>query len=369
MASPDALGAGMRVPAPRERRSNYSRVVRLVGRMSVIGSTVFLTGLAIVSSVFLNWVIGLTGFIDFKFNMLVTAVIATVLTAMPMCYVVMLNMREISASRRALSRMTEKLALAFHNAEQANDAKSRFLANMSHELRTPLNAIIGFSDIMAHQRFGPIENTRYVGYANDINTSGIHLLGIINDILDLAKIESGETTIENETQFDVLSAVEASCTMLRPLAARQNVSLSIDVPDYVVSVHAVERMVRQVLINILSNAIKYTPPEGTVCLNFERHTNGVFIITVRDTGIGMTPEEMKIAMVPFGQVNSKLSGVHAGTGLGLPLAKAMMEMHGGALAMRSQSGRGTSVALTFPAARMSYEQAANSDEPPVSCAS
>ena len=354
MASPDALGVGLHARARSERRSFYSRVTRHIGRMSLIGSTAYLTSLAVLSANTLNWLLDLTGFITFNFNMLCASVVVTVLTASPMCFMVMQNVREISTSRRVLSRMTEKLALAFHNAEQANEAKSRFLANMSHELRTPLNAVIGFSDIMFHQRFGPIENRRYVDYAKDINASGIHLLGIINDILDLAKIESGETTIENETQFNVLAAVEVSCTMLRPLAARQNVSLSIDVPDFAVTLHAVERMVRQVLINILSNAIKYTPPEGTVHLSFERRTNDAFVIVVKDTGIGMTPDEMKIAMSPFGQVSSRLSGAHTGTGLGLPLAKAMMEMHGGSLVMRSQSGRGTTVSLTFPATRITY---------------
>ncbi|MDO8289385.1 MAG: HAMP domain-containing sensor histidine kinase [Parvibaculum sp.] len=348
------IGEGSDARVERRRLGLGYRIFRGLGHMNMMGATACLTGLAVCLALSLIWLLSETGLIVFDFRIIVATTIVTVLTATPIIYITMGNFREVAASRRALARMTEKLALSFHNAEQANEAKSRFLANMSHELRTPLNAVIGFSDIMAFQRFGPISNPRYVDYAKDINSSGIHLLGIINDILDLAKIESGEATIEDETYFDAMSAIEVSCTMLRPLAARQNVSLSIDVPDFTVMLHAVERMVRQVLINILSNAIKYTDDEGTVRLSFERRLNGDFIITVKDTGIGMTQEEMKIAMSPFGQVNSQLSGKHTGTGLGLPLAKAMMEMHDGALIMRSQPGRGTTVSLSFPASRVSF---------------
>ncbi|MGV8996981.1 MAG: sensor histidine kinase [Parvibaculaceae bacterium] len=355
MASPDKRGVLAAVRADRERRGVNSRLFRYIGHMNTVSSSACFTCIATISAVFLNWVLSLTGLIAFNLNVVCAAMIVTVLTAAPICYLVMNNVREILASRRALSRMTEKLAVAFHTAEQANEAKSRFLANMSHELRTPLNAVIGFSDIMLHQLFGPIENARYVDYAKDINSSGLHLLGIINDILDLAKIESGETTIENETQFSVLEVVEASFAMLRPLAARQNVTLRIDRPDRTTSLFAVERMVRQVLINILSNALKYTPAEGTVSVSFGHHAGGAFSITVTDSGIGMTPEEIKIAMTPFGQVSSKLSGTHVGTGLGLPLAKAMMDLHEGKLAVHSTPGAGTSVALIFPAARVTID--------------
>ena len=248
--------------------------------------------------------------------------------------------------------MTENLAIAFHDAEEANEAKSRFLANMSHELRTPLNAVIGFSDIMLNQRFGRIENPRYVDYAKDINSSGIHLLSIINDILDLSKIESGEASVEPENEFDIVTVIESACSMLRPLGARQQVALAIDMPDQRYILLAVERMVRQVLLNILSNAIKYTGAAGTVRLTVDRCPNGALTISVIDTGIGMTAEEIRIAMSPFGQVKSKLSGIHASTGLGLPLARAMMEMHGGSLKLRSVPGKGTTVALHFPHLRV-----------------
>lgn len=339
----------------RRRSGLVFEISRLLGRMSVIGATFSMTVGATILVSLLNWTMGIAGLITFDLKAFMVATTVTVLTGAPIIYVAMGSFRSMSESGKALSRMTERLAIAFHEAEQANEAKSRFLANMSHELRTPLNAVIGFSDIMHHQRFGPIENARYVEYARDINVSGSHLLSIINDILDLAKIESGEATVEDTVDFDVLKTVDEACTMLRPLAAQQNVSVGIEGPLHRIMLHAVERMVRQIFLNILSNAIKYTGAGGTVRVTLECKPKGGLIITVNDTGIGMNAEELKVALSPFGQVSSKLSGLHAGTGLGLPLAKAMMELHGGSLTMRSQPDHGTTVTLHFPKARMSSD--------------
>ena len=248
--------------------------------------------------------------------------------------------------------MTEKLAWALDNAERANEAKSHFLANMSHELRTPLNAIIGFSDILKNERFGAIGEPRYREYAADINDSGIHLLGIINDILDLAKIESGNATTLSETEFELGAVLESAEHMVRLLAERGGVDLVVERPERDIRLVGVERMVRQILVNILSNAVKFTESGGTVYLATSLRNNGSLTISVSDTGIGMTPDEIKIALTPFGQTDSAISRKYQGTGLGLPLAKAMMELHEGRLLVRSAQGKGTSIFLVFPASRV-----------------
>tara|TARA_R110000824_G_scaffold155226_6_gene327792 strand:- start:86433 stop:87596 length:1164 start_codon:yes stop_codon:yes gene_type:complete len=353
MASLDVGGGELfGVPA-----ASSGRTLRLRLRHWLLGKnqfqlTVFMTTLAVIAAVFFSWAVSIFGWFEYSFVTFFVAAIVTICTATPLLYFTMGSMLEIQASRLALSRMSERLAIAFHNAEQANEAKSRYLANMSHELRTPLNAILGFSDIMKSQLFGPIENKRYVEYASDINASGNHLLSIINEILDLAKIESGQASVEDETTFDVVPVIEASCSMLRPLAAKQGVSLGLEMPDKSITLHAVERMVRQVLLNIISNAIKYSPAESAVRVGLECRSDGVLSVIVSDSGIGMTSDEIKVALTPFGQVSSRLSGMHNGTGLGLPLAKAMMDLHGGALKIQSVPERGTTVSLVFPASRV-----------------
>jgi signal transduction histidine kinase len=343
----------------KERRQSRSLAAmnRRLGRMTAFGATALLTSVAVAVAVGLNWLLSQTGIVDFNSRIFLAATLVTILTGAPIIFYSQLIIRELKSSRRALSMMTEKLAVAFHNAEQANEAKSKFLANMSHELRTPLNAVIGFSDIMLNQRFGPLENPRYQSYARDINASGIHLLGIINDILDLAKIESGRALPEKDTEFDVMEAAETACTMVRPLAGRQNVDLLLDVPVQRIWLTAVDRMVRQILINILSNALKFTPAGGLVSLRLELRANGNLAMTVTDTGVGMSPEDIKIALTPFGQIQNSMSASHPGTGLGLPLARAMMDMHGGKLIVRSKPGEGTTVALIFPAVRIRCDPA------------
>jgi signal transduction histidine kinase len=335
-----------------ERRSLFGRLNRSLGRMGIATTTSLLTVFAVIIALGLNWLLGQTGFFAFNLRIMLAAALITVLTGTPIIIYSQFIIRELKSSRQALRLMTERLAVAFHNAERANEAKSRFLANMSHELRTPLNAIIGFSDIMQNELLGSMQNPRYRGYAGDINTSGLHLLGIINEILDLAKIESGQTTTENEEEFDALAAVEAACVMVRPLAESQRVELGAALPSFEVRLFAVPRMIRQVLINILSNALKFTPEGGTVFLGMEVRENGNLVISIADNGVGMSPEELKVALTPFGQIENALSHKHTGTGLGLPLAKAMMDIHDGRLMIRSTPGEGTTIALIFPSARV-----------------
>jgi signal transduction histidine kinase len=214
-----------------------------------------------------------------------------------------------------------------------------------------LNAIMGFSEVMKEQHLGPMHNGRYLGYASDIHASGRYLLGIINDILDLAKIESGKMSMDGAEEFALGQSVAAALAMVVSLAEKFEVTLTVELPPADIRMIAVERMVRQILINLVGNAIKFTPAGGHVIVACSADAQGCRL-TVRDTGVGMSEDGMLHAKTPFGQVENKLAGKHAGTGLGLPLAKAMMELHGGSLAIESRLDHGTCVTLEFPAERL-----------------
>ncbi len=253
--------------------------------------------------------------------------------------------RELAKSRAELKAMSSQ-------AQDASRAKSAFIANMSHELRTPLNAILGFSEIMKDQHLGPVSNARYLGYAADIHASGRHLLGIINDVLDLAKIESGKMTLDEAEEFTLAPSLTAAMVMLSSLGERHGVVLEEKWDDADQRLIAAPRMVRQIVLNLVGNAIKFTPAGGRVTLSGASALDGSYQVSVRDTGIGMSQNEITVALLPFGQNHNKMAGRREGTGLGLPLAKAMMELHGGTLAMQSEPNRGTLVTLTFPADRV-----------------
>jgi two-component system, cell cycle sensor histidine kinase PleC len=321
----------------------------MLGRLSVPAATAVLVGVAVLAA------LACTDILSRLFptsSRLHIAGVVTVLVATPIVAYSQTLIRSLGASRRTLKKMTERLAVTLHEAEQANHAKSNFLANMSHELRTPLNAIIGFSDVIRHERFGAVENPKYLEYAKDINDSGEHLLSIINDILDLSKIEAGKGEATQAAEFAAGGSVEMAIRVTRSLAEQQKISVEAATTDPSIGLFAVERMVRQILINVLSNAVKFTPTGGTVRITGERRSNGEFGIVVADSGVGMTADEIKIALTPFGQVASAMNRAHPGTGLGLPLAKAMMEMHGGRLTIKSMPRHGTSVNLTFPRDRV-----------------
>jgi signal transduction histidine kinase len=242
-------------------------------------------------------------------------------------------------------------------AEAANRAKSDFLANMSHELRTPLNAIIGFSDIIKEQMLGPIGNERYVEYVRDINNSANHLLSVINDILDLSKIEFGNVPlIEENVDFD---AVLQACLTIIGERAR-NGGLAIDYKPLAAmpTLWAEQRRIKQILINLLSNAVKFTPTGGMIAVDLRRERDGGLAIIVADTGIGIRREDFDTIMAPFGQADTGLNRKFEGTGLGLPLTKAFIEMHGGQLLLDSELGRGTTVTVVLPAKRVQWGGAA-----------
>jgi signal transduction histidine kinase len=324
----------------------------VLGRMGPTLATCVLTGVAVIAALGTLWLIAAAGGPPVTGVVIWIASTVTVVVAAPIILYSQHMIGRLRASRRALKDLTSRLAVAVDHAEQANRAKSAFLANMSHELRTPLNAIIGFSEIIRDQHIGPVGSVRYQAYAGDIHASGAHLLKIINDVLDLSKIEAGKMAIDDATEFDLRDAVAAALRMVRRLAEKAQVALTTELPPSGVHLVAVERMVEQMLINLLTNAIKFTPPGGSVRLVGTLGVDGTCILTVHDTGVGMTQGEVARALVPFGQIENVMSRTHSGTGLGLPLSKAMIELHDGSLRIESVPQAGTAVSLIFPPDRV-----------------
>jgi len=323
-----------------------------LSRLGQAGASALLTAAAVFTVVGAHFLIRYLQGAPVRAMSVVQLVVEMTVVIFPMILYARRVIAELDRSRSKLAALGRRLEVAAEQAHQANRAKSQFLANMSHELRTPLNAIMGFSEVMKDQHLGPVNNPRYLSYAKDIHTSGRYLLGIINDILDLSKIESGKMSLDSAEEFDFLTTIEASLAMIESLGAKFEVTLVNQVAPCGVRLLAVERMVRQILINLVGNAIKFTPAGGTVTLTGRRLACGGYELTVADSGIGMSEEEIILALTPFGQISNMMSARHAGTGLGLPLAAAMMELHGGALAITSQPNCGTVVLLTFPASRV-----------------
>ena len=256
------------------------------------------------------------------------------------------------AAKQDAERSAETARVAMLHAESANHAKSAFLANMSHELRTPLNAIIGFSEmIMTDLRESGQNDSKHLEYTEDISSSGKHLLEVINDILDLAKIEAGQLDLREEV-VDFEPAIRYCLKLIDGVARANGLELRYQVPDDLPAVWGDEMKLKQVLINLLSNAVKFTPAGGTVSLNAMLAADGGIAIKVADTGIGIAPEDMSAAMVPFQQVDGAASRSYEGTGLGLPLSKALVELHDGRLELESELGVGTTVTVWLPPERI-----------------
>jgi PAS domain S-box-containing protein len=253
-------------------------------------------------------------------------------------------------------RAEENLREAKHTAEIANRAKSDFLANVSHELRTPLNAIIGFSEIMQMQMFGPMGHRQYATYAEDIHLSGKHLLSIINDILDLSKIEAGRFQLHIEP-VDLEDTFEDCARLVRERAENAGLQVLREIDPATPRLLADRRAVKQILINLLSNAIKFTPQGGTVTLAARPGAAGWVALSVADTGIGIPPEQIDNALSAFGQVDNPFTRSQEGTGLGLPIVKSLVELHGGQFGIESAVGKGTKITMTMPAQKEAAQEA------------
>jgi signal transduction histidine kinase len=257
---------------------------------------------------------------------------------------------ELAAKSQKLELTNAELVESKERAEVANQAKSLFLANMSHELRTPLNAIIGFSQIIKDEIMGPVGKPLYVDYAKDICGAGEHLLEIISNLLDISKIEAGKTELADDL-VDVTEIVNASFSAVRIQADKKRITLSADIPPGMPLIRGDATRLRQVLINILSNAVKFTPA-GHVTVSLACDAARGFSLTVADTGIGMSPDEVTKALEPFGQIENAITKKYEGTGLGLPLAKRLVELHGGRLTVASAKDVGTTIRVLLPPDRL-----------------
>jgi signal transduction histidine kinase len=244
-----------------------------------------------------------------------------------------------------------ELATALNRAQSADHAKSRFLANMSHELRTPLNAVIGFSQAMEKQMFGPIGGERYVTYAADIRRSGEHLLSIINYILDLSKIEGGDDQVEDDL-VDLTALMRDVGTMLQSQVSDGRIDLRIELAPHLPQIRGSAVKLKQILLNLVSNAVKYTMPGGKVAVSAWQSQGGGLSIGVTDTGIGMSKGDLAVALLPFGRADHEKVQRINGTGLGLPIAKRFIEIHGGRLEINSARGAGTAIVIHLPPARI-----------------
>ena len=256
--------------------------------------------------------------------------------------------RDISAWKKA----EEELVQARRQAELASEHKSEFLARVSHEIRTPLNAIIGFSDVMIEERFGPIENERYREYLRDINRSGVHVLDLINDLLDLSKIESGKMDLSFEA-VDLNKIVSETVALMQPQANSQRIIIRTSLSRAVPKVVADARAMRQIIMNLVSNAIKFSQRNGQVIVSTVYESNGEVALRIRDTGIGMSESELKDAMQPFHQIPGTGSDRRGeGTGLGLPLTKALVDANRAHFDLESATGKGTIAHVQFPTQRV-----------------
>ena len=256
------------------------------------------------------------------------------------------HIQELEATKGELEKTSGDLKTALAAADAASKVKSEFLAAMSHELRTPLNAVIGFSEVMVNEVFGPLGNERYREYAESIRGSGTHLLGLINDVLDMSRLNAGELKLSRE-ELRVGDLIAEAVGVISLQAEASDVALIEDVEPWLPVLRVDRRRMRQVLVNLLTNAVKFTPAEGTVRVSAHRRGDNV-ANEISDTGIGIAAHEIPKALERFSQVDGSLARKYEGVGLGLPLAKHLTELHGGWLELFSEPGTGTTVTVILP---------------------
>jgi signal transduction histidine kinase len=266
-------------------------------------------------------------------------------------YLQELYVRRTWVAQKTIEAKNEQTGILLVEAQQASKSKSDFLANMSHELRTPLNAIIGFSDIISKEMLGPIGNAKYLEYCHDINNSGSHLLSIINEILDLAKAESGKLQLREE-DTDILACIEEAFRTCRPTAEKNGVALELGARHDAAIVFADRRFLLQIVLNLVSNAVKFTPKGGRVEIAVAADAREGIAVSVRDTGIGIPADNIERVMRPFEQVETSYARSHGGTGLGLPYSAKLAELHAGSIRLESALHQGTTATLWLPPARL-----------------
>jgi signal transduction histidine kinase len=269
-------------------------------------------------------------------------------------HVEVLRQDELGTLAWDLNRMNDELERLYRELETASRHKSEFLANMSHELRTPLNAIIGFSEVLTEQMFGDL-NAKQLEYLEDITSSGRHLLALINDILDLSKVEAGHMEL-HPSLFALRGVLESGLTMVAERAARDGIALRLDIDVRDEVIEADERKIKQVVFNLLSNAVKFTPSGGHVAVTARDNPDGVRI-DVSDDGAGIAPEDQQRIFDTFQQVGTAGTGAHEGSGLGLGLARRFVELHGGRLTVQSEPGRGSTFTVVLPSRQPGQAQA------------
>jgi signal transduction histidine kinase len=280
------------------------------------------------------------------------------LVGMLSSYIQELYFRRSYVAHKIVEAKNELTARLLVESQKANRAKSEFLANMSHELRTPLNAVIGFSDIIRSQMYGSPGDSRYVEYAEDIHASGTHLLAIINDILNLSKVEAGKLEL-SESRFQLKSIVEDCIKNCSTQAAKRNIQVTFETGEMPPALYGDERLFTQILLNLISNGIKFTPEGGRVTIHHEAEPSGGLVISVSDTGVGISQEDIERVLRPFEQVSTAYSRSTGGTGLGLPITKRFVELHGGTLTLQSSVGEGTTVSVHVPAERVLAAQSSS----------